>query len=174
MSNESTSTMPNCKGCGVELTTSYRFSCDKCSNRSDYNDQTHELALAEDTLRRGTQTMDEVWHSYAYSYALRLKAERHITDAGDSRIENLWQKLWDALDGDIERDQTWGMFMDAIPGLPDYRVKTYGGCITLKFYFSEVEVETNSFDIEEAICDAISSDLRYGYHDEMEVEYDEE
>ena len=176
MSNESTSTMPHCTDCGVQLTSSYRFSCDKCRDRSDNTDWTHELALAEDVLRRGNQSTDEVWNSYAYSYVRRLKAERDIVDGGDSRIENLWQKLWDALDGDIERNETWDMFMDAIPGLPDYRTKTYSGVVTLKFYFSDVEVEgdLDSSEIEEAILEQISSDLRYYDADECEVEYDED
>ena len=171
--NESTDIVRACAECGAEVGP-VRHKCDKCHNRSGNSDPTHELALVEDMLRRGKNSLDEVWNSYAYSYNLLSKAQREITDGGDYRIEGLWQKLWGALDGDIERDQTWDMFMDAIPGLPDYRVKTYGGVVTLKFYFSEVEVESDSFDIEQAICDAISGDLRYGYHDEMEVEYDEE
>ena len=176
MSNESTSTMPNCKGCGVELTSSYRFSCDKCSDRSDNSDRTYELALVEDELRRLTTNDGERWQRHAYAVQQRRIAQALITDGSDPRIENLWQKLWDALDGDIERDQTWGMFMDAIPGLPDYRVKTYSGVITLKFYFDAVEVEGSleGSEIEEAICDAIRGDLSYSYADECEVEYDKD
>jgi hypothetical protein len=177
MSNESTSNTRTCKDCDVELSNSYSIRCDKCYNRSDNDELTHELALAEDTLRRGNHATDEVWHSFAYSYMLRLKAERHITDGGDHRIENLWRKLWDALDGDVERDQTWEMFIDAIPGLPDYRSRTYNGTVTLKFYFTDVQIDglsDNSWEIEEAILEAIESDLRYGYHDEMEVDYDED
>jgi len=167
----------HCKDCGAELSNSYSIRCDKCYNRSDNSDQTHELALAEDTLRRGDHAMDEVWHSFAYSYMLRNKAERHITDGGDHRIENLWRKLWDALDGDVERDSTWAMFMDAIPGLPDYRSKTYSGTVTLKFYFTDVQIDglsDNSWEIEEAILEAIESDLQYRYADDTEVEYEEE
>jgi hypothetical protein len=132
--------------------------------------------LVEDMLRRGDQSVDETWHNFAYSYDRRMKAEREITDGGDHRIENLWQKLWKALDGDIERNETWDMFMEAIPGLPDYRVKTYSGSITLKFYFDAVEVEGSleGSEIEEAICDAIRGDLSYSYADETEVEYDED
>jgi hypothetical protein len=168
--------MPHCKDCGVEMTERYRFSCDKCRDRSSNNDQTHELALAEDTLRRGTHTLDEVYHNYAYSYNLRNKAEREIVDGSDYRIENLWRKLWDALAGDVERDETWGLFMDAVPGLPDYRVKTYSGTVTLKFYFSDIEVEggLGGYEIEEAILGQISGDLRYNDADEVEVEYDED
>ena len=178
MSNESTSTMPHCTDCGVELTERYRFSCDKCRDRSDNTDWTHELALAEDVLRRGNQSIDEVWNSYAYSYVRRLTAERAITDAGDSRIEGLWQKLWDALDGDIERHETWGMFMDALPGLPDYRVKTYSGTLTLKFYFSGIEIpgDTDRRDIESTLYETLT-DQGYattGDEDEYEVEYDED
>lgn len=174
MSNESTSTTRTCKECGLELSDSYSIRCDKCYNRSDNNDETHELALAEDTLRRGPNSLDEVYHNYAYTYLRRHKAEKPV-GADDHRVAHLWEKLWDALDGDIERDQTWGLFMDTIPGLPDYRVKTYGGVVTLKFYFSEVEISgSDKWDIERAILDAIEGDLRFGYEDEWEVDYEEE
>jgi hypothetical protein len=163
-----------CKECDAQLPNNYGVRCDKCTNRSNNSDQTHELALHEDTLRRLATTDGERWQRHAYASQQRAIAERDITDGSDARIENLWRKLWDALDGDVERDTTWDLFMSAIPGLPDYRVKTYAGVVTLKFYFSEVDIESDSFDIEQAICDAISGDLRYGYHDEMEVEYDEE
>ena len=171
--NESTDIVRTCAECGAEVGP-IGHKCDKCYNRSYNNDETHGLALVEDMLRRGDQSVDETWHNFAYSYDRRMKAEREITDGGDHRIENLWQKLWKALDGDIERNETWDMFMEAIPGLPDYRIKTYGGVVTLKFYFSEVEVESDSFDIEQAICEAIRGDLRYGYEDELEVDYEEE
>lgn len=147
--------------------------CAKCYDRSDNSDRTHELALVEDTLRHLATTDGERWHRHAYAVQQRAIAEKPV-GADDHRIEHLWQKLWKALDGDIERDQTWELFMDAIPGIPDYRVKFYGGVVTLKFYFSQVEVESGSFDIEQAICEAISGDLRYGYEDEVEVDYEEE
>ena len=51
-------------------------------------------------------------------------------------MAHIWRELWDALSGDIEQDETWGMFMDAIPGMPDLRTRMYGGVVTLKFYFS--------------------------------------
>jgi hypothetical protein len=168
--------MPHCTDCGVELTSSYRFSCDKCRDRSDNTDWTHELALAEDVLRRSNQSTDEVWNSYAYSYVRRLKAERDITDAGDSRIENLWQKLWDALDGDIERNETWAMFMDAIDGLPDYRVEKVDGCISLKFYFSDLEIDGSltGSERDDAIIEAFleGNTLDRDTADETEVEVD--
>lgn len=164
-----------CKECDVQLSNSYSIRCDKCHNRSDNNELTHELALAEDTLRRGNHSMDEVWHSFAYSDMLRNKAERTIIDGGDHRIENLWYTLWRAFDGDVEQDETWGLIMDAIPGIPDFRTKTYGGVVTLKFYFSEVEISgSDKWDIERAILDAIESDLKYSYANESEVDYEEE
>ena len=166
----------HCKECGVEISNSYSIRCDKCYNRSDNDELTHELALAEDTLRRGDHATDEVWHSFAYSYMLRLKAERHITDGGDHRIENLWRKLWDALDGDIERNETWGMFMDAIPGLPDYRSEKVDGCISLKFYFSDLEIECGltGSERDDAIIEAFLEDNRLNRDtaDETEVEVD--
>jgi hypothetical protein len=175
--NESTDIVRACAECGAEVGP-VRHKCDKCYNRSNYNDETHELALAEDLLRRGKHSLDEVYHGYAYSYDRRMKAEREITDGGDYRIEGLWQKLWKALDGDIERHDTWGMFMDAIPGLPDYRIKTYSGTLTLKFHFSGIEIpgDTDSRDIESALYEAMT-DLGYattGDEDDYEVYYDED
>ena len=166
-----------CVGCGAEVGP-IGHKCAKCYNRSNYNDETHGLALVEDMLRRGDQSVDETWHNFAYSYNLRMEAERVITDGSDYRIEGLWQKLWGALDGDIERDQTWDMFMDAIPGLPDYRVKTYSGTLTLKFHFSGIEIpgDTDSRDIESALYEAMT-DLGYattGDEDDYEVYYDED
>jgi hypothetical protein len=117
-----------------------------------------------------------VWHNFAYTYLRRQQAELPITNASDHRIEGLWDKLWSALDGDLERDHTWGLFMDEIPGLPDLRTKTYSGTVTLRFYFSDVEVsgDVSKYDIESAILDEIRGDLEYGYEDECEVDYDED
>ena len=150
--------------------------CERCYDRSDSSDRTHELALVEDTLRHLATTDGERWHRHAYAVQQRAIAEKVITDGADPRIENLWYTLWRALDGDIERDETWGLFIDAIPGIPDHRTKTYSGTVTLRFYFSEVEVsgDVDKYEIESAILEEIRGDLEYGYEDECEVDYEEE
>ena len=143
----------------------------------------HTIACIEDSLRRfeelGSAPVDTLLFSVAETRLERDNWRKDASDdvpAGDQRIEYLWRKLWDALDGDIEQDETWGIFMDAIPGMPDLRTKTYGGVVTLKFYFAGVEVSGgDNDDIESAILEQIADDLQYGQEDEAaEVDYDEE
>ena len=114
-------------------------------------------------------------HTEAELHA-RVQQLKKPVDADDSRVYHLWEKLYRALDGDIEQDETWGLIMDAIPGVPDLRVKRYGGVVTLKFYFSDVEVSGSlgRYELEQAILDEIAGDLQYGYEDECEVDYEEE
>ncbi len=147
MSNTDNTNTRHCPDCEIALSDTYRIRCDRCYNRSDNNELTHEIALAEDILRRGPDNVDEVWHAFAYTYLRRQQSALVITDAGDHRIENLWYTLWRALDGDIEQDETWGMFMDALPGLPDFRTKTFEVEIPL----DTITVEVEAKDEDEAI-----------------------
>ena len=175
MSNESTSITRGCIDCGVQAGP-IGHKCDKCYNRLGDNAQTHELAVAENLLRRGAWTVDELWSAYACNWNLRNKAERDITDGGDERIEGLWRQVWDALAGDLERDATWELLSDAIENLPDYRVEKVDGCITLKFYFSDLEIDGSlaGSDRDDAIIEAFlkDNDLDQDNADETEVEVD--
>jgi len=151
MSNTDNTNTRHCPDCEIELSDTHRIRCDRCYNRSDNNELTHEIALAEDTLRRGPDNVDEIWHAFAYSYLRRQQLALAITDAGDNRLEGLWRKLWDALDGDIEQDETWGMFIDALPGLPDFRTKTWEVEIPLDTITVEVEAKDEDEAIELAM-----------------------
>jgi hypothetical protein len=167
MSTETTSTTTRaCVDCGLELSDSYSIRCDRCYDRSDNSDATHELALIEDSLRRWTTNDGDRWNRHAYAVERRAQAELPITDGGDPRIAGLWHTLWNALEGDVERDTTWAMFLDAIPGLPDLRTRTYNGI--------EVEAGLSDWEIESAILDQITSDLHHNDADETEVEFEED
>ena len=147
-------------------------------------DFAHRVADIEDSVRTDIKNGDinflgRTLHKYVYAQDNLTEMKRRSYDevqAHDHRIEHIWQKLWDALSGDIEQDETWGMFMNEIPGMPDLRTKTYGGVVTLKFYFAGVEVSgDDNDDIESAILEQIAGDLQYGYEDETaEVDYEEE
>jgi hypothetical protein len=175
MSTETTSITRACLDCG-EPAGPMGHKCERCYDRAHNNDVTHELALIEDTLRRWHNSDGERWHRHAYAVSRRAQAELFITDGGDPRIAGLWDKLWEALAGDVERDATWGLFMDAIPGLPDLRTHTYSGTVILKFHFDGIEVEAglSDWEVESAILDQLSSDLHYNDADETEVEYEED
>ena len=105
----------------------------------------HTIANIEDGLRDNPHplTTDNLLFLVAKVRLERdnwRKESYEDVPAGDHRIDYLWHKLWDALDGDIEQDETWGMFMDAIPGMPDLRKETVSGSITLSFNFSDLEI----------------------------------
>ena len=184
MNTETPSNTRHCDGCAVELTEDNRgFSrwldrCKRCHGRLELNDYLLNVAYIANQYYKPGESVADLQHELA---ELRLRVTELLkpVSADDGRVEHLWQKLWDALDGDIERDQTWDMFIDAIPGLPDYRSRTYNGTLVLKFHFSDVEIPggtDNSWDIQQALYDAIT-DLGYattGDEDEWEIEYDED
>ena len=151
MSNtDTTNTTRHCVDCDAPAGP-IGHKCAKCYDRSDNSDLTHELALVEDMLRRGKHSLDKVYNGYAYSYDRRMKAERDITDGGDHRIEGLWDKLWDALSGDIDQDGTWEIFMDAIPGMPDLRTKMFEVDIPLETITLTVQAKDEDEAIEMAM-----------------------
>jgi precorrin-3B methylase len=171
-----TTTNTTCVECDAEQAVSYSRKCERCFDRSDNDQATHELALIEDDLRRWNTSDGERWHRHAYAVERRAEAELPIINGGDPRIAGLWHTLWEALAGDVERDATWGLFMEAIPGLPDHRVRTYSGTVVLRFDFSTIEIsgDLSDWEIESAILDQISSDLHYNDADGIDVEYDED
>jgi hypothetical protein len=176
MSNtdSNTSTTSNCKDCDVELTNSYSLRCDKCYNRSDNSDVTHELALAENTLRRTEHNVDELWHGYAYNYMRRRDLERDVK-ADDSRVEELLKEMYDVMVNNSSA-HLWQNFVDEIEGMPNLNRRTYSGSVTLKYYFDNVEIagDIADWEIEDAILDALSGDFSYGDEHEREVEYEED
>ena len=111
----------------------------------------HELALEEDLIRKyNVVTIESLLFSLAQAQidrdTLELKARKEV-DAGDYRVRHLWEKLYAALDGDIEQDETWGLIVDEIPGVPDLRVKTWEVEIPL----DAITVEVEAKDEDEAI-----------------------
>ena len=141
----------------------------------------HTMASIEDSLRRfeelGSAPVDTLLFSVAEA---RLERDNWREDASkdvpanDHRIEHLWHKLWDALDGDIEQDETWGIFMDAIPGLPDFRKETVSGSITLSFNFRDLEIRgglNNQGERNDAIIEAYleDNDFDQDYADDTDV-----
>ena len=80
----------------------------------------------------------------------RSKAAAEV-DAGDYRVHHLWEKLYAALSGDIEQDETWGLIMDEIPGVPEMRVKTFEVEIPLDTLTIEVEAKDEDEAIELAM-----------------------
>jgi len=131
---------------------------DKATHGSDVIhdvDFAHRVADLEDSLRTDIKngsmhflgrTLERFVYLKDQVEELRARSYDDI-QARDSRVAHLWQKLWDALDGDIEQDETWGMFMDAIPGLPDFRTKTWEVEIPL----DPITVEVEAKDEDEAI-----------------------
>lgn len=181
MSNETTSNTRHCDQCAVLLTDEnhgffqWRNRCDRCHKRPELDDSLLETAHIANKLYSSANTIDNLRHTEAELHA-RVQQLKKPVDADDSRVYHLWEKLYRVLDGDVEQDETWGLIMDAIPGVPDLRVKRYGGVVILKFYFSDVEVSGNPgrYELEQAILDEIAGDLQYGYEDECEVDYEEE
>lgn len=176
MSNtdSNTSNTNHCKDCDVELANSYSIRCDKCYNRSDNSDVTHELALVEDMLRQGNDSLDEAWHSYAYNYKQRRELQRDVK-ADDPRVEELLKEMYDVMVNN-SCAHLWSNFVDEIDGMPNLHRRTYSGTVTLKFSFENVEIagDLADWEIEGAILDAIDGDLNYGDEDECEVDYDED
>jgi len=112
----------------------------------------HETALQEYHIRQSVAlSVDSLLFHYArVSVDLKKKRNEAYQDieASDYRIEHLWQKLWDALDGD---EETWGLIVDEIPGAPDLRVRTFEVEIPLETITIEVKAKDEDEAIELAI-----------------------
>jgi hypothetical protein len=131
------------------------------------NDHGHDVyKLASSLFHREDE------HDYQRDRAHKLARD---VSADDDRVKPLLKQMYDVMTN-YSSEHLWVNFMDAIDGIPDFRRKTYGGVVTLKFYFSDLEIDgtLEGYEIEEAIVEAIESDLQYRYADESEVEYDEE
>lgn len=102
------------------------------------------------------------------------KARRPVS-ADDHRVLPLLREMYDTMVNNSSA-HLWSNFVDSITGMPDLSTRKYGGVVTLKFYFTDVEVpgDIADWEIENAILDSIRGDLCYGYEDEVEVDYEEE
>ena len=181
MSNTDNTNTSHCDQCAVPLTESnhgffaWRDRCDRCHSRLELDDDLLEIAYVANQFYKSDDRVIDLQHTTA-ELRLRVQELKKPVEADDSRAYHLWEKLYRALNGDIEQNETWGLIMDEIPGVPDFRTKRYGGVVTLKFYFSDIEVsgDVDSYEIESAILEEIRGDLQYGYEDECEVDYEEE
>ena len=181
MNESTTSNTSHCDQCAVPLTESnhgffaWRDRCDRCHSRLELDDDLLEIAYVANQFYKSDDQVINLQHDLAVT-RLRVQELKKPVEADDSRAYHLWEKLYRALNGDIEQDETWDLIMSEIPGVPDFRTKRYGGVVTLKFYFSDIEVsgDVDSYEIESAILEEIRGDLQYGYEDECEVDYEEE
>lgn len=164
MSNETTSNTTACISCGdPSLDPNYvETNCqsDRCATRIAVGwgfslERIHEIALEENRIRKYNVVTIENLLFYLAQTQIDRDSWRHQAredvDAGDSRAHHLWEKLYRALDGDIEQDETWGLIMDEIPGVPDLRVKTFEVEIPLETITVDVEAKDEDEAIELAI-----------------------
>lgn len=156
MSNTDNTNTSHCDQCAVPLTESnhgffaWRDRCDRCSDRYDVTDELLEIAYMANKLGVETKSVDSLRHSVANLH-VRIQELKKPVEASDSRVAHLWDKLWDALDGDIEQDETWGMFMDALPGLPDLRTRSFEVEIPLETLTITVDAKDEDEAIEMAM-----------------------
>lgn len=152
MSNTDNTNTSHCDQCAVPLTESnhgffaWRDRCDRCHSRLELDDKLLEIAHIANQFYKSDDQVIDLQHQLA-ERRLRVHELKRPVEASDSRVAHLWDKLWDALSGDIEQDETWGMFMDALPGLPDLRTKTWEVEIPL----DSITVEVEAKDEDEAI-----------------------
>ena len=115
----------------------------------------HELALEEDLIRKYNDvTIESLLFSLAQAQTDRdawNRQARKEVDAGDYRVHHLWEKLYAALSGDIEQDETWDLIMSEIPGVPDLRVRTFDVEIPLETITITIEAKDEDEAIELAI-----------------------
>jgi len=181
MNEATTSNTRHCDGCAVALTPEnhgffeWRDTCNRCHGRTELNGHILDVAYVANQFYKRDEKVDDLQHDIA-TLRVRIQELRKDIQADDSRVEHLWSKLWNALDGDIERNETWGLFIDAIDGVPDYRVEKVDGCITLKFFFTELEIDGSltGSTRDDAIIEAFlkDNDFEQDNADETEVEVD--
>jgi hypothetical protein len=133
---------------------------DRCATRIAVGwgyslERIHELALEEDLIRKyNVVTIENLLFYLAQATTDRdawHRKARDGVDASDYRVHHLWVKLYRALDGDIEQDETWDLIMSEIPGVPDLRVKTFDVEIPLDTLTITVEAKDEDEAIELAI-----------------------
>ena len=186
MSNTDTSNA--CISCGTpSLDPDYvQTKCDRCESRITVGwgfslEAIHEIALQEYNIRKsvGFSVETLLFHYAQASVSLVQKREeaRQNIQADDHRILPLWEKLWDALEDETDRDETWSLFVDAIDGIPDFRKEFVDGSVKFTFNFHDLEIPTGLKDRherKEAIIEAYLNE--YGLNsidaDETEVEED--
>lgn len=164
MSNTDTRNTTACISCGdPSLDPSYvETNCqsERCATRLAVGwgyslERIHDIALEEDRIRKyKVVTIENLLQSLAETQLEReewRREARQQVDAGDSRLANLWQNLYEAFSGDVEQDETWGLIMDAVPGVPDLRVRSFEVEIPLNTISLVIEAKDEDEAIELAI-----------------------
>jgi len=95
--------------------------------------------------------------------------------ADDWRVKDLLTEMYDTMVNNSCAD-LWSIFVNDITSMPDLSVRRYGGTVTLRFHFTDIEVPGNiaDWEIGDRILETLAGDLSYGYEDGIDVEYDEE
>jgi len=159
MSNTDTRNTRHCDQCAVLLTDEnqgfyqWRDRCNRCHSRYDVDSDLLEIAYVANKLYSSKKTINELLHTEA-SLHVRVQELKKPVEADDYRVYHLWEKLYQALNGDIEQDETWGLIMDEIPGVPDLRAKTFEVEIPLESISITIEAKDEDEAIELAIEEA--------------------
>ena len=140
----------------------------------------HELALEENRIRKYNVVTTENLLFYLAQTQIDRDAWRDRSlksvEAGDSRLNDLWRELWDALEGDVDRDGTWSLIVDSVDGAPDLREEEVSGTITLTFSFSDLKIPggLQYGERDDAIIEAYLEDASFDQDeaDNTEVEED--
>ena len=154
-------TIKNCNGCGSERNDDnwgyrvYQPECKRCDQRMELDDELLEIAYAEKLLRTD-KSKTELWHDVARlqvrSMRFQKEARATIESWEDTRMWKLVDQLWESLDGDVDRDDTWGLFVDQL-GMPDKRSKEYEVTVTITVYVDATDEDDAQEKAEEEISD---------------------
>jgi hypothetical protein len=133
---------------------------------NEHEHNAHKLAV---TL---AWTQDE--HDY-------LNKERHRLNnsvkADDWRVKELLTEMYDAMVNN-SCSHLWSIFVNDIAGMPNLATRRYGGTVTLRFHFTDLEIpgDIADWEIEDKILEALADndDLNYGNEDGLSVDYEEE
>ena len=97
--------------------------------------------------------------------------------ADDWRVKSLLTEMYDTMVNN-SCAHLWSNFVDAIEGMPDLSTRKYGGTVTLRFHFTDIEVpgDIADWEIGDKILEILADngDLSYGYEDGFDVDYEEE
>ena len=97
--------------------------------------------------------------------------------ADDWRVKDLLTEMYDTMVNN-SCAHLWLNFVNDIEGMPDLSTRKYGGTVTLRFHFTDIEVpgDIADWEIGEKILEILADngDLGYGYEDGFDVDYEEE
>jgi len=128
-----------------------------------------QVAELEKTVEEANQIIERLRESNG-------KLNREVK-ADDWRVKSLLTEMYDTMVNN-SCAHLWSIFVDAIDGMPDLSTRRYGGTVTLRFHFTDVEVpgDIADWEIGDKILEILADngDLSYGYEDGFDVDYEEE